>query len=374
MNKRFAFSVFCPTARWNVMLALCLAVCTVAPKLSAQERKSVFIEFDAPGAVNGTYAWAINPAGVVFGAYQDANYVEHSFLRGPDGHFTTFDPPGAANGSGPVGYTPTAINPQAEVTGIYTDASYDSHGYLRTPEGGFTTIDAPGAALGGCCIAGTEPISINTAGAITGYYFDVNAIVHGFVRERDGNFTTFEAPGAGTGVFDGTYATSIDPAGIVVGDYEPGAHGFLRAADGNFTSFDPPGSTFTVPESIGPAGVVAGYYRDANFVFHGFLRASDGVLTTFDAPGAGIGTNYNQGTSAFGINPAGVITGYYVDASNVAHGYLRARDGAFTTFDAPDAATDYNGGTFAVSINPADVITGFYYDADFVPHGFVRIP
>jgi hypothetical protein len=352
------------------MLALCLAVCTVAPKLSAQERQSILIEFDAPGAVNGTFASAVNPAGVVIGDYYDANYVGHSFLRAPDGHFTTFDPPGAANGSAAA-----AINPQGEVTGIYLDASLDAHGFLRAPDGAFTSFDAPGAGPGPCCIAGTVASnSINPAGAITGSYFDVNSVAHGYIRERDGTFTTFEAPGAGTGVFDGTYVSSIDPAGIVVGDYEPGAHGFLRAADGKFTSFDPPGSTFTVPVSIGSAGVVAGYYIDANDVSHGFLRARDGAFTTFDAPGAGIGTNYNQGTLALGINPAGVITGFYVDANNVAHGYLRARDGAFTTFDAPDAGADYNGGTFAESINPAGIITEHYYDASYVGHGFLRIP
>ena len=35
------------------------------------------------------------------------------------------------------------------------------------------------------------------------------------------------------------------------------------------------------------------------------------------------------------INPAGAITGYYVDASNVYHGLVGAPDGTFTTFDAP---------------------------------------
>jgi hypothetical protein len=56
-------------------------------------------------------------------------------------------------------------------------------------------------------------------------------------------------------------------------------------------------------------------------VYHGFLRARDGTITTFDAPEAG--TFDGQGTFAFGINPAGVIAGFYVDTSNVYHGFLR---------------------------------------------------
>ena len=43
-------------------------------------------------------------------------------------------------------------------------------------------------------------------------------------------------------------------------------------------------------------------------------------LTTFDAPGAG--TIFGDGTVPLGINPAGVILGYYNDANSVQHGLL----------------------------------------------------
>ena len=60
-----------------------------------------------------------------------------------------------------------------------------------------------------------------------------------------------------------------------------------------------------------------GYYYDTNFVVHGFLRARDGTVTDFDAPGA------VNATLAFSINPAGAITGWYTGASGLAHGFLR---------------------------------------------------
>ncbi len=47
--------------------------------------------FDVPGAVNGTLAFAINPAGAITGTYFDANFVPHGFLRAHNGSFTTFD-------------------------------------------------------------------------------------------------------------------------------------------------------------------------------------------------------------------------------------------------------------------------------------------
>jgi hypothetical protein len=66
------------------------------------------------------------------------------------------------------------------------------------------------------------------------------------------------------------------------------------------------------------------------------VPAPDGSVTTVDAPGAG--TGFRQGTyGSGGINPAGAFSGYYVDASHVSHGFLRARDGTISTFDVPSS-------------------------------------
>lgn len=56
---------------------------------------------------------------------------------------------------------------------------------------------------------------------------------------------------------------------------------------------------------------------------HGFVRASDGTITTFDVPGAG--TLGGQGTFPVSNDPSNGITGYYIDASGVSHGFLRTK-------------------------------------------------
>src|SRR4030095_4746025 len=89
--------------------------------------------------------------------------------------------------------------------------------------------------------------------------------------------TTLDAPGAGTGAFQGTYAFSIAPSGAIIG-----------------------------------------YTRDASDVRHGFVRSQDGTYNIFDAPGAG--TAADQGTRAYSINPAGEITGFFYDSVTVGHG------------------------------------------------------
>ena len=102
----------------------------------------------------------------------------------------------------------------------------------------------------------------------------------------------------------------------------------LAANSQTLTSFDPTGSTSTFPASINPAGVITGFYSDASFVNHGFLRDADGTITTFD-PSA------STSTMPTGINPEGDIVGSYTDSNSVSHGFLRTEDGNITTFDVP---------------------------------------
>jgi len=163
---------------------------------------------------------------------------------------------------------------------------------------------------------------------------------------RTASSSRFDAPGAGTGAFQGTQGFAINSEGAIVGkmiDAGHLPHGMLRASDGTITTFDVPGAGTgadqgSLATNIGPAGVIAGIYLDANNVVHSFLRAPDGAITVIDVPEAGTGAF--QGTSVCGVdclNPEGAIVGFFTDANNVNHAFLRASDGALTTFDAPGA-------------------------------------
>ena len=99
---------------------------------------------------------------------------------------------------------------------------------------------------------------------------------------------------------------------------------FVRTADGAFTTFDaatyPPCCVWSFPSGITPEDAIIGSFNDGFTINHGFLRAREGAVTTFDFPGAGRG--FNQGTAALGITPAGVIMGLYIDTNNLHHGFL----------------------------------------------------
>src|SRR5215475_15773110 len=167
--------------------------------------------------------------------------------------------------------------------------------------------------------------------------------------------TTFDAPGAGTGPLQGTYALDIEPSGTTIGFVRAAddvRHGFIRSHDGRFTIFDAPGAGTgagqgTRAYSTNASGSITGHFTDSADTAHGYVRSNQGVITVFDAPGAG--TGINRGTFPFNspnlISPDGTITGYYVDSAFVNHGFVRDANGAITTFDVPGAGTGATQGT-----------------------------
>jgi len=354
----------------------------------AQEAR--IVTFDAPGADtkpgdnNGTYSGGINAWGAITGSYQDATSLFHGFLRSPEGKFTTFDAPGA--GTAPYnGTSPVSINDLGVITGWYSDANGFNHGFLRSPDGHFTTFDVPG--VGGY---GSFPVALNLEGATVGYYTDSNDLFHSFLRKPDGTFSTFLGPGqCDTNGSQGCYGSedsNINAFGLSVGNYMDNTanlvqHGLIRNPNGTLTTFEVPGAGTGMYQGTGCPGcyaglnqwgTIAGIYTDANTVFHGFVRSPNGKFTTYDAPGAGTGSF--QGTGCYsdcpvGLNNEGAIAGIYIDANYVYHGYLRSPAGNIVTVDPVGSIF-----TFPDGINDLGTIAGYYADSNGVYHGFLRIP
>ena len=271
------------------------------------------------------------------------------------------------------------VNERGAIVGFYIDATYAGRGFLRNPDGRFAKFDPVGSTY-------TYVYGLNREGAVTGFYSDANSVFHGFQRTPDGEITTFDAPDAGTGAGQGTITGDINDSGVIAGYYYDAigvAHGFVRAPDGKITSFDAPGAGTGVPSqgigqgtfpqffsSLTPAGAITGFYVDANYLYHGFVRKPDGSFTSFEAPGAG--TTFGLGTISYSINPEGETTGPYYDANSVAHGFLHAPNGWMTTFDVSGAGTGAGQGTYPMGNNSPGAIQGYYVDASDVAHGFLR--
>src|SRR5262249_60879471 len=102
------------------------------------------------------------------------------------------------------------------------------------------------------------------------------------------------------------------------------------------------------------------FFSDSVNVFHGYVRSNQDVITVFDAPGAGTGPF--QGTFPFSplvMNPNGAITGWATDSAFVSHGFLRDRNGGFTTFDVQGAGTGAGQGRVRITSRLGGGRSGF---------------
>ncbi len=311
------------------------------------------------------------------------------------GHIITFDPSDAGKGAG-QGTNAWGITPQGAIIGWYVDGSYAIHSFLRTPHGTITTFDASGAGIDAS--QGTFALAMNAEGVIAGTYLDAYYVFHGFLRAPDGRFMKTDDTYAGTDPGEGTRVTEINAAGTITGWSDATGnvnHIFLRGAHGGTTEFYAPGAgngdgqgTYMATfYGLTPAGAITGWYIDPSNVMHGYLRGAHGSITDFDASGAGTDSSaclggsvppgwppLLEGTQPVSVNPEGAVTGSYGDENCAFHGFLRDAHGRITKFNAPGAGRGVGQGTFPVSNNPAGAITGYYTDMEYVSHGFVRAP
>ena len=342
---------------WNRWMAV---ICVVGPVMcatqgSAQNRfgedQAFFVTFQVQGSTN-TSPVSINNAGKVAGYYAkatDAYQTFHGFLREPLGAIITFDVAGS------ISTQPVDMNAGGAIAGQYRDASGKNHGFVRSARGVITQFDVTGPN-----VSDTFPTSINDAGAITGSYGPAGGQQpHGFVRDSSGTITTFDVPNSLQ-----TTPRGINAAGAVVGyfaDTTDVEHGFVRDPSGTITSIQPPDFRQAAAWSVNTKGTIVGVYSITG-AFSAFIRATDGTFTSFAPPANGQIDTDPQ------INAAGIVAGFYLDANSVIHGFVRTPDGVFTPIDVLGA--DF---TSASGINDFGVVTGGYSIGN-TSLGFVRVP
>ncbi len=266
--------------------------------------------------------------------------------------------------------TVTGINARRETAGYWIDARSGGPEYSgfvsRFPYHKFKSINYPGAD-------GTVPAAVTGERLAAGYVIEPPRLngVWGFVLEN-GSWTLLKDGSEGKGKHAVTEIWGINDSALAVGFYE-NAGGTkipfeLDVPNGDFTDLHPPGATGDAAATgINGKGDITGWETTSTGVKGFFLQA--GTYYPFNYPGA-------IATYALSINWPDQIVGFYVDASNVRHGFLLigpSKGGGqqvWQMIDAPGGA----GGTVVTGINNHDDICGYYVDAYGVQHGFVAQP
>jgi len=186
----------------------------------------------------------------------------------------------------------------------------------------------------------TLPTAISNNGLVVGTAYDSQNVASGFVF----NGASFAATG--------TYPTSVNDAGQIVGQYDDSGtpRGFV--SDGTtFTPIDVPGGTNARANGINASGAIVGQYQQADSSYAGFSMVG-GIIHPFFIPGA---TN----AIPMAVNDSNQVIATAVDAgSGTPEAFLVSNLGV-TPIIVP-------GGTEAtpIAINNSGMIVGTYRDTN----------
>jgi hypothetical protein len=353
--------------------------------------------FDAPeagttqGSGQGTLGLDINDTGVSLGLVRDETNVRHGYLRFPDGKFLVFDHPSAGtNGANGEGTRVGGLNLLGAVAGSVRDSVDHDLPFVRDPDGTFHTITFNTPDFGG-----GNGDAINLWGVMVGNFLKLSdpntpdfRHYHGFTLNPNGSMTVFDPPEST--LTEIPPARAINDSGAVTGDYwvcstdlsSCVVHGFIRNANGEYISFDAPGANpdpnfgGTYPQGINALGEVTGFFGDSDSVFHGFVRRADGQITTFDFPTTCTKTTAPpqdcafEGTFPSAMNVLGEVVGSYFGEDGNPHGFLREADGTIKRVDVPNAGDV----TQIQALNDFGQMTGIVTDPNVVEHGVIVTP
>lgn len=263
--------------------------------------------------------------------------------------FTSFDYPGA------LATQPLGINNADFIVGYYVDNAFVSHGFARSPNGRFVQIDYPQS---------TETIvfGINDSNVAVGFYTDSPAAYQGFEFRYPNEFTAVDYPnGAATTPY------GINDAGQIVGAWgtQPQQGGF-SLLNGTYTDLSYPGAELTYARGVNSTGLIVGSWVSTcnpDCQYHGFvLTGVGGIYSDVDYLGASM-------TYINGVNDLNQVVGYY-DSLTGMHCWVGIpAKNRYVTADYPGS-----NGCFAGGITNKGHLAGSYTDADNVTHGFLAVP
>jgi hypothetical protein len=265
--------------------------------------------------------------------------------------FHSFDGPDSTAGT-----TANGINNNGDIVGFSVSNTDAVTNWARNPNGTFTLPNLP---------AGSFANGINSGGTIVGQNGSTAFSYNG------GTLTTLPSVNVNT---TSQLAFGINDGGWIVGQYTDGSTGtspgFLYQG-GQYTTLNPvQNATNTFAQGVNNNGLVAGFYStDGNLTSHGFFY--DVAMSHYLFPSDPNVQNFVF-SQILGINDHDIAVGYYGTTNGSQFGFVyNLATQTYMIMSDPNAA-DINGVfiTQITGINNSGEITGFYVGADGLTHGF----
>ncbi len=266
-------------------------------------------------------------------------------------NFNSFDGPNSAAGT-----TVDGISNSGDIVGFSIDNGDNVTNWIRNTNGTFTLLDTlPMGSLANGINVSRTVVGQNGASAFS---------------LSNGVVTTLPNFNANT---TAEVAFGINDHGTIVGTYTDGVSntspGFIYA-NGQFTNINPFSNDLAVnAQGINNNGLLAGFYTMDGVTSHGFLYDAASQTFSFLADPNVSNFLFSQ---VLGINDHNEAVGYYGTTNGSQHGFLyNINTGQYTFLDDPDAA-DLNGVSITqiTGVSNSGEITGFYVGADGLQHGF----
>ncbi len=247
------------------------------------------------------------------------------------------------------------INNSNEIAG-YHGATVNKGFTLNLPTDKFTDENFPGSQQ-------TQVIGINNNPFKTSGFYILKGQTLGFT-DAQGTFTSVHFPKKSF-----NQLLSQNDFGQAAGYYSTQGNGsgpdtaYVYDEDGGvFEAFTIPNSVSAQATGINNASSVCGFYVDGSNVNHGWVQVL-GHFTVLDYPGS-------TGTQALGLNNKGLVVGVWTDTSGNSHGFVyTVATKSFVSVDDPDGI----GTTVVNGINDKGTLVGFFGTAP-INSGFVASP
>jgi hypothetical protein len=229
-----------------------------------------YVNENFPGSVQ-TQVTGLNDRGVTVGFWSTMNNAsmvnDNSGFWERNGKFHNANFPTGDGAVPPVDQL-LGVNDGDIAVGFWTDAAGNNHGYeVNLNNDRFSSVtlaNAPGASL--------TAAAINNRGNIAGFYANpATGNTDGFLQVH-GKVTDLAVPGASA-----TTALGVNDRDEVVGTFMVGTalHGFTWTPKGGFAMFDDPhGMGTTTVNGVNNAGDLVGFYVDAVGNTDGFLATA----------------------------------------------------------------------------------------------------